>query len=69
MAAKRRSIQRTGTSETTNITNQRSAAKKRKAKSEPLAELATQAALAGPIAEIWDTPEEDEAWAHLKDLH
>lgn len=25
----------------------------------------TQAALAGPIAEIWDTPEEDEAWAHL----
>jgi len=28
----------------------------------------TQAALAGPIAEIWDTPEEDEAWAHLAGL-
>lgn len=25
----------------------------------------TQAALAGPIAEIWDTPEEDEAWRDL----
>lgn len=29
------------------------------------AERTTQAALVGPIAEIWDTPEEDEAWAHL----
>ncbi len=28
-------------------------------------ETTTQAAFAGPIADIWDTPEEDEAWAHL----
>lgn len=30
-----------------------------------IAGLTTRAALAGPIADIWDTPEEDEAWAHL----
>lgn len=32
------------------------------------AEIATQAAMVGPIAEIWDAPEEDEAWAHLSGL-
>ena len=69
MAAKKRSIPRTGTSETPNITNQRPETKKRKAKLEPLAELTTQAALAGRVGEIWNTPEEDEAWAHLKDLN
>ena len=67
MAAKRRSIPRTGTIETASITDQQAATKK--AKFEPLAEIVTQAALAGPIAVIWDTPEEDEAWAHLKDLN
>ena len=30
-------------------------------------DLTTMAALAGPIGEIWDTPEEDEAWKHLTD--
>jgi hypothetical protein len=30
-------------------------------------DLTTRAALAGPIGEIWDTPEEDEAWKHLTD--
>lgn len=33
-----------------------------------LAALTTQAALTGPIAEIWNTPEEDEAWAHLAEV-
>ncbi len=52
----------------TNVTNQRLAAKKVKTEAESLAELTTRAALAGRIGENWDTPEEDEAWAHLKDL-
>lgn len=33
-----------------------------------LADLTTQAAMAGPISEVWDTPEEDEAWKHLADV-
>jgi len=33
-----------------------------------LADAVTQAAMSGPIHEIWDTPEEDAAWAHLNDL-
>lgn len=44
------------------------AGKKVKTEAEALAELMTQAAFAGPIAEIWNTPKEDEAWAHLKDI-
>lgn len=35
------------------------------ARQEDLSALTAQAALAGPIADIWGTPEEDEAWAHL----
>ena len=68
MATKRRNIPLTRTSKMTSVTNQRLAAKKKNTKSEPLAEIVTQAALAGPIGRIWSAPEEDEAWAHLKDL-
>ena len=64
--AAREGLSRTGYLETT--IRRLAEEKKVKTESESLAELATQAALAGPIAEIWDTPEEDEAWAHLKDL-
>ena len=64
--ASREGLSRTGYLETT--IRRLASEKKVKTEAESLAELATQAALAGPIAEIWDTPEEDEAWAHLKDL-
>jgi hypothetical protein len=38
-----------------------------KPKEEPrsLADLTTAAALAGPIFDLWNTPEEDAAWEHL----
>lgn len=35
------------------------------AESEWLADLTTQAALSGPIFDLWNSPEEDAAWAHL----
>ncbi len=35
---------------------------------EELGDLTAMAAMAGPIGEIWDTPEEDEAWKHLADV-
>ncbi len=59
-------LSRTGYLETT--IRRLAAEKKVQAEADSLAELATQAALAGTIAEIWDTPEEDEAWAHLSAL-
>ncbi len=59
-------LSRTGYLETT--IRRLAAEKKVKVEADSLAELAAQAALAGPIAEIWDTPEEDEAWAHLSAL-
>lgn len=65
MAPKGRSIPLTRTSKMTSTANQRLATKKKNTKSEPLAELVTQAAMVGSIADIWDTPEEDKAWAHL----
>lgn len=64
--AAREGLSRTGYLETT--IRRLAAEKKVNAESDSLAELATQAAMAGPIAEIWDTPEEDEAWAHLSGL-
>ncbi len=64
--AAREGLSRTGYIETT--IRWLASEKKVKTEAESLAELTTQAAMAGPIGEIWDTPEEDEAWAHLKDL-
>ena len=64
--ASREGLSRTGYLETT--IRRLASEKKIKTEAESLAELATQAAFAGPIAEIWDTPEEDEAWAHLSEL-
>ena len=64
--AAREGLSRTGYLETT--IRRLAAEKKVKTEAESLAEMTTQAALAGRIGEIWDTPEEDEAWAHLKDL-
>ncbi len=64
--ASREGLSRTGYLETT--IRRLAAEKKVKTQAESLAGQVTQAALAGPIAELWDTPEEDEAWAHLGDL-
>lgn len=64
--ASREGLSRTGYLETT--MRRLAAEKKIKVEAEALAELSTLAAMAGPIAEIWDTPEEDEAWAHLPTL-
>lgn len=64
--ASRKGLSRTGYLETT--IRRLAAEKKVKAEENSLAELATQAAMAGPIAEIWDTPEDDEAWTHLSAL-
>ncbi len=64
--AAREGLSRTGYLETT--IRRLAAEQKVKVEADSLADLATQAALAGPIAEIWDTPEEDEAWAHLSAL-
>ena len=61
--AAREGLSRTGYLETT--IRRLAAEKKITLGEDSLAELVTQAAMAGPIAEIWDTPEEDEAWAHL----
>ena len=64
--AAREGLSRTGYLETT--IRRLAAEKKVQAEADSLAELAAQAAMAGPIAEIWDMPEEDEAWAHLAGL-
>ena len=35
------------------------------AEAESPADVTTQAALAGPIFDLWNSPEEDAAWEHL----
>jgi len=61
--ASREGLSRTGYLETT--IRRIAAEEKVKTEGESLADLTTKAVMAGPIGEIWDTPEEDAAWAHL----
>ena len=64
--ASREGLSRTGYLETT--IRRLAAEKKMSTEADSGADITTQAAMAGPIAEVWDTPEEDEAWAHLSGL-